>query len=118
MASRRPQDLAETLALLVWTARVIEDAGLTADPAHLAAIVAMAPVVRPLRLGDGDGAVPWRDGGRRCRARHRAGGAAAGDAGAPGLPMGYARLAGGRVALVMDGGRRRRAGIWRRWPSR
>lgn len=105
VASRRPQDLAETLALLVWTARAIEDAGLTADPAHLAAIVAMAPAVRPLRLGDG-GMARFHGGTAgdpvaldtalaelRLETRAR-----------PKLPMGYARLAGGRVALVMDGG--------------
>lgn len=104
VASRRPQDLAEALALLIWTARAIEDAGLAVDPEHLAAIVRMTAVVRPLRLGDG-----------RLGRFHGGGG---GDGIAldaalaelrletqprPRLPMGYARLAGGRIALLMDG---------------
>lgn len=105
VASRRPRDLAEVLTLLVWTARAIEDAGLSADPAHLAAIVRMAPVVRPLRLGDGrmarfhggtggDGvALDTALAELRLETRPR-----------PRLPMGYARLTGGRVTLVMDGG--------------
>ena len=92
---------------------------------HLQAIVRAVPVLRPLRMGDG-GVARFHGGG----------------AGAPGrldqalaelrlvaqpkprLPMGYARLAGGRVVLVMDGGgaARRRAGDpgarRRRSPSR
>ena len=104
LGSRRPEDLAETLALLVWTARLLEDAGDSAAPEHLAAIVRLVPALRPLRMGDG------------AVARFHGGGAGSGHAidkalaelrletrPRPRLPMGYARLAGGRVALVMDG---------------
>ena len=67
--SRAPEDLAEILILLIWTARLLEDAGQHAMAPHLQAIVRAVPVLRPLRLGDGgDGAVP-----RRRRRRRRAG---------------------------------------------
>lgn len=104
VASRSPEDLAATLALLVWTARLLEDAGQSAAPEHLAAIVRMVPPLRALRMGGGT------------MARFHGGGAC--DALAidtalaelrletqprPRLPMGYARLAGGRVAVLMDG---------------
>jgi uncharacterized heparinase superfamily protein len=102
--SRSPEQLAEVLALLIWTARMLEDGGQRASQAHLAAIVRAVPVIRALRLGDG-GVASFQDGGR-------------GDAGAldqalaelrlpaqpkPRLAMGYARLSGGRVVAVMDG---------------
>lgn len=101
--SRAPSDLADALILLIWTARVLENAGQSAAPAHLAAIVRGVPVLRPLRLGDGSLA--------------RFHGGAGGDAEAidqalaelrtgvqvkPRLAMGYARLAGGRSVVVMD----------------
>lgn len=104
VASRSPEDLAETLTLLIWTARLLEDAGQSAAPAHLAAIVRMVPVLRPLRMGDGSLA-RFHGGGPgdaigidkalaelRLEAQPR-----------PRLPMGYARLTGGRLTLVMDG---------------
>jgi uncharacterized heparinase superfamily protein len=102
--SRAPEDLAEIVILLIWTARLLEDAGEHAMAPHLQAIVRAVPVLRPLRLGDG-GLARFHGGG-------------AGDPGRldqalaelrlvaqpkPKLPMGYARLAGGRVVLVMDG---------------
>jgi len=104
IGARSPEALAETLALLIWTARLLEDAGEAASPAHLATIVRIVPALRPLRMGDG------------ALARFHGGGA--GEATGidkalaelrletqprPRLPMGYARLTGGRVALVMDG---------------
>ncbi len=112
VVSRRPEDLAETLALLVWTARLLEDAGEGAAPEHLAAIVRMVPTLRPLRMGDGG------------LARFHGGGAGAAHAidkalaelrletqPRPRLPMGYIRLTGGRVTLVMDGAGPP-AGVW------
>ena len=52
--SRAPGDLAEILILLIWTARLLEDADQHAMGAPLQAIVrAPCPAVRPLRLGDG-----------------------------------------------------------------
>src|SRR5690606_32350183 len=51
--SRAPEDLAETVMLLIWTARALENAGQFAAPSHLAAIVRGVPILRLLRLGDG-----------------------------------------------------------------
>ncbi len=112
LASRRPEDLAETLALLIWTARLLEDAGEASAPEHLAAIVRMVPTLRPLRMGDG------------ALARFHGGGGGAPVAidkalaelrletqPRPRLPMGFVRLTGGRVALVMDGARPPE-GVW------
>jgi len=102
--SRSPEDLAEIVILLIWTARLLEDSGQHAMAPHLQAIVRAVPVLRPLRLGDG-GVARFHGGG-------------AGDGGRidqalaelrlvaqpkPQLAMGFARLAGGRVAVVMDG---------------
>jgi len=102
--SRSPEELAEIVILLIWTARLLEDSGQHAMAPQLQAIVRAVPVLRPLRLGDG-GVARFHGGG-------------AGDAGRidqalaelrlvaqpkPQLAMGFARLAGGRVAIVMDG---------------
>ena len=53
VATRAPEDLAETVTLLIWTARLLEDGGQNAPRALLAAIARAVPVLRPLRLGDG-----------------------------------------------------------------
>jgi uncharacterized heparinase superfamily protein len=103
-ASRAPEDLAEILILLVWTARLLEDSGQHAMGPHLQAIVRAVPTLRPLRLGDG-GLGRFQGGGAgsaqridqalaelRLTAQPK-----------PRLPMGYARLQGGRVALLLDG---------------
>lgn len=104
VASRRPADLAEALALLIWTARVVEDSGLTADPAHLAAIVRMTAAVRPLRLGDGRmGRFHGGGGGDEIALDAALAELRLETQPRPRLPMGYARLAGGRIALLMDG---------------
>ncbi|WP_111429008.1 heparinase II/III family protein [Rhodobacteraceae bacterium DSL-40] len=103
IASRRPEDLAEAIILLIWTARVLENAGQHAPPAHLAAIVRSVPVLRALRMGDGS------------FARFQGGGAGDADRldqalaelrigvqSKPPLSMGYCRLQGGRTVVVLD----------------
>ncbi len=100
---RNPELAMECFARLVWCARILEAAGTPPDPRHLEAIRRAAPVMRTLRLGDGS------------LARFNGGGA-----GKPGMldqalaesgerapaaserVMGFARLTGGRLALVMD----------------
>ncbi len=102
--SRAPEDLAEILILLIWTARLLEDADQHAMAPHLQAIVRAVPVIRPLRMGDGG------------LARFHGGGAGSADRldqalaelrlvaqPKPRLPMGFARLSGGRVVVLMDG---------------
>lgn len=101
---RAPEDLARIVIALVWSARILETFGRSARPAHLHAIARAVPVLRALRLGDGSTA-RFHGGGPgeperldqalaelRLAARAK-----------PRLPMGYARLAGGRVVAVMDG---------------
>jgi uncharacterized heparinase superfamily protein len=102
--SRAPEDLGEVLTLLIWTARLLDNAGQQAMAPHLQAIVRAVPVIRPLRLGDG-GVARFHGGGAgtperldqalaelRLVAQPK-----------PRLPMGFARLAGGRVVVLMDG---------------
>jgi uncharacterized heparinase superfamily protein len=104
VASRAPEDLAEALILMIWTARLVEDAGQTVPPPLLSAVARAVPVTRALRMGDGS------------MAEFHGGGAGSADAldqalaelrlgvqPKPKLPMGFARLTGGRTAVVMDG---------------
>ncbi len=102
--SRAPEDLARIVIALVWTARTLETFGHSARPAHLHAIARAVPVLRALRLGDGSTArfhggspgTPERLDQALAELRLTA-------RAKPRLPMGYARLAGGRVLAVMDG---------------
>ncbi|WP_424933765.1 heparinase II/III family protein [Amaricoccus macauensis] len=103
VASRRPEDLAEALILLIWTARVLENAGQHAPPAHLSAIVRGVPVLRPLRMGDATfarfhgGSQGDPDRLDQALAELRIGVQAK-----PPLSMGFCRLTGGRTAVVLD----------------
>jgi uncharacterized heparinase superfamily protein len=102
--SRSPEDLAEAVILLTWTARMLESGGDRPGADHLGAIARAVPVLRALRFGDGRLA-RFHGGGPgtpetldlalaelRLPMREK-----------PRLPMGYTRLSGGRLALVMDG---------------
>ncbi|MFO1105778.1 MAG: heparinase II/III family protein [Amaricoccus sp.] len=104
LTSRAPGELAEIVILLIWTARMLEDAGQPAAPAHLAAIARAVPVLRALRLGDGT-MTRFHGGGPglperldQALAELRMGVQAK-----PRLAMGYARLTGGRLVLLLDG---------------
>lgn len=104
LASRAPEDLSEALGLLIWTARLLEDAGQRTMAPHLQAILRAVPVIRPLRMGSGAMARFHGGGGGdperldqalaelKLTAQPK-----------PQLPMGFARLTGGRVVLLMDG---------------
>lgn len=103
-ASRAPEDLAEILALLIWTARLLEDSGQHAMGPHLQAIVRGVPTLRPLRLGDGGlGRFQGGGAGSATRIDQALAELRLAPQPKPRLPMGYARLAGGRVALLLDG---------------
>lgn len=101
--NRAPEELAEAMILLIWTARVLENAGQHAPPAHLAAIVRGVPVLRPLRLGDG-GLARFHGGGPSSADRldQALAELRIGVQVKPRLAMGYCRLAGGRAAVVVD----------------
>jgi uncharacterized heparinase superfamily protein len=102
--SRSPEDLAETLMLLIWTARALENAEQTAAPNHLASIVRGVQILRLLRLGDGT--LPRFQGGgpgEAARIDQALAELRSGVQDKPKLPMGYARLIGGRAVVLMDG---------------
>lgn len=104
VASRAPDELAEALILLIWLARALEDAGQHAASGHLAAIARAVPVLRPLRLGDGGLARFHGSGpGAADRLDQALAELRLGVQARPRLAMGYCRLAGGRLVLVMDG---------------
>jgi len=101
--SRAPEELAEALILLIWTARVLENAGQHAQPAHLAAIVRGVPVLRPLRLGDGSlGRFHGGGPGSTDRVDQALAELRIGVQVKPRLAMGYCRLTGGRAAVLID----------------
>lgn len=102
--SRAPQDLAEILILLIWTARLLEDSGNRTMAPHLQAILRAVPVIRPLRMGDGT--MARFHGGGTAEPEHLDQALAELKLAAqpkPQLPMGFARLAGGRAVIIMDG---------------
>jgi uncharacterized heparinase superfamily protein len=102
--SRAPGDLAETVILLVWTARLLESAGRHAAPSHLHALARALPVLRALRLGDGTTARFHGGGpGMPERLDQALAELRVGPQPKPRLPMGFARLSGGRLVAVMDG---------------
>ena len=102
--SRAPEDLAEIVILLVWTARLLEDAGQHAMGPHLQAIVRAVPTLRPLRLGDG-GLGRFQGGGPGSAQRidQALAELRLTTQPKPRLPMGYARLSGGRLTVLLDG---------------
>lgn len=102
--SRAPGALAEIVILLIWTARLLESAGRHATPAQLHAIARSLPVLRALRLGDGS--MPRFHGGgpgRPERLDQALAELRVGPQPKPRLPMGFARLAGGRLVAILDG---------------
>ena len=107
--SRAPEDLAEVLTLLIWTARLLDNAGQQAMAPHLQAIVRAVPVIRPLRMGDG-GVARFHGGGagHAGAARPGAGRAAPGGAAEAAAPHGL--RAAGRGAGGGADGRRGAAG--------
>jgi len=103
-ASRAPEDLAEILILLIWTARLLEDAGQRTMAPHLQAILRAVSVIRPLRAGDGTMARFHCGGsGEPQRLDQALAELKLAAQPKPQLPMGFVRLAGGRAVVVMDG---------------
>ncbi len=103
VATRAPEDLAEAVILLIWTARLLEDAGGNPPATLLAAVARAVPVLRQLRLGDGSFArFHGGDAGSANALDQALAELRLGVQPKPRTPMGFARLTGGRVALVMD----------------
>ncbi|MEL6914891.1 MAG: heparinase II/III family protein [Pseudomonadota bacterium] len=103
IASRNPEELLEIFTLLNWAALALDDAGRAAAPAHLAAIVRTAPVLRALRHADG-GLARFHGGGRGLEGRLDTALALSGvkaEATAR-EAMGYTRLATGRTTVITD----------------
>ncbi len=106
LPGRNPEELLELFALLAWCETALEDAGLAAQPQHRAAIARIAPVLRALRHADG-GLARFHGGSRGVEGRLDAALAASRvrTPPAPGLAMGFARLARGRSTVIMDAAR-------------
>ncbi|KAF0676574.1 heparinase II/III family protein [Profundibacterium mesophilum] len=105
IASRTPETLAMLFTQLTWCAEALAEAGRPPVPAMIAALAHMAPTLRALRHGDGSLA-RFHGGGPGHAAQLDAALAspAAGPRGRPpqGMAMGFARLARGRVTLILD----------------
>jgi len=101
--TRNPEELLEVLTYLIWAASALSSAGRMTERAHLEAIERIAPTLRALRHGDGSLA-RFHGGDRGLEGRLELALAASGVRGqiATGLPMGYARLHGGRTTVIID----------------
>jgi len=103
IVTRNPEDLLEVFHLLTWVAAILKDIGKPPDPAVDTAIARMAPTLRSLRHADGT-LVRMQGGGRGAPGRLDAALARSNvrPARAKGLAMGYARMGGRRVSLIVD----------------
>lgn len=101
--SRSPEELMDVFILLVWAARVLEEAGKQADPRHIEALERIAPTLRVLRLGDG-ALVRCHGGGRGVEGRLDQALAESGIRAQAmrETRMGYTRLSSGRTIIIID----------------
>ncbi len=101
--TRNPEELLALFDRLTWVATLLRDSGKPADPAIDTAILRIAPTLRALRHADGTLA-RMQGGGRGAAGRLDAALARANlrPARVKGLAMGYARLGGRRVSLIVD----------------
>ncbi len=103
IVTRNPEELLEVFTLLVWTSAILKETGKTPDPAVDTAILRIAPTLRSLRHSDGSLA-RMHGGGRGAPGRLDQALAQSGvrPSRVKGLAMGYARLGGRRVSLIVD----------------
>ncbi len=103
LVTRNPEELLEVFTLLTWAAAALQDAGRMPGEQHLAAIKAVAPVLRALRHSDG-GLARFHGGGRGLEGRLDRALASAGVKPAPmtELAMGFSRVSHGRTSLIVD----------------
>ncbi len=103
IVTRNPEELLEVFSLLTWTAAIMAETGKRSDPAVDTAIMRIAPTLRSLRHSDGNLA-RFHGGGRGAdgrldRALQQSG---VRPSRVSGLAMGFARLQGGRVSVIID----------------
>ena len=103
LVTRNPEELLEVFTLLNWAAAAVQDAGRVPGAQLLAAIGAIAPVLRSLRHSDG-GLARFHGGGRGMEGRLDQALATSGvrDAPTTDLAMGFARVSHGRTSLIID----------------
>lgn len=103
LSTRNPEDLLEVFTLLTWAATALSEAGRVPQGPHADAIARIAPTLRALRHADG-GLARFHGGGRGLEGRLDQALASSGvkARAATGLPMGFARLSGGRTSLIVD----------------
>jgi uncharacterized heparinase superfamily protein len=103
IVTRNPEELLEVFHLLTWVATILKAVGKAPDPAIDTAIARIAPTLRSLRHADGSLA-RMQGGGRGAPGRLDAALARSNvrPARVKGLAMGYARMGGRRVSLIVD----------------
>ncbi len=103
IVTRNPEELLEVFHLLTWVAAILKDIGKAPDPAVDTAILRIAPTLRSLRHADGT-LVRMQGGGRGAPGRLDAALARSNvrPSRVKGLAMGYARMGGRRVSLIVD----------------
>ncbi|NKX45544.1 heparinase II/III family protein [Roseicyclus persicicus] len=103
IVTRNPEELLEVFHLLTWVAAILKEIGKAPDPAIDTAILRIAPTLRSLRHADGSLA-RMQGGGRGAPGRLDAALARSNvrPSRVKGLAMGYARLGGRRVSLIVD----------------
>jgi uncharacterized heparinase superfamily protein len=103
IVTRNPEELLEVFHLLTWVAAILKEIGKAPDPAVNTAITRIAPTLRSLRHADG-ALARMHGGGRGAPGRLDAALARSHvrPARVKGLAMGYARMGGRRVSLIVD----------------
>jgi len=103
IVTRNPEDLLEVFVHLTWAAHILAETGKRPDPAVDTAIMRIAPTLRALRHADG-ALVRAHGGGRGAPGRLIGSLVQSGvrPARMKGLAMGFARMASGRVTVLVD----------------
>ena len=103
LPTRNPEELLDVFMLLTWAAAALTEAEQDVPPAHISAIARIAPTLRALRHSDG-GLARFHGGGRGLEGRLDQALAASEvkERHTGRLPMGYARISGGRTSMIID----------------
>ncbi len=105
IATRNPEELLEVFTHLIWAEHALSEADVAVPKALTDAIGRIAPTLRALRHADG-GLARFHGGGRGAEGRLDQSLAAANIKFEPSanliLPMGFARMSGGRSSVIVD----------------